>query len=65
MGALLYALKALEAAGTASGAELEAQLAKLPPHLLEQVASGVDARLKKLGISAAAAAEHVCSEEER
>ena len=55
MGALLYALKALEATGTASGAELEAQLGKLPAHLLEQIASGVDARLRKLGISAAAA----------
>ena len=55
MGALLYALKALEAAGTTSGAELQAQLAKLPAHLLEQVASGVDARMRRLGISAAGA----------
>jgi hypothetical protein len=50
MGALLYAVKALEASGGASDAELEFQLARLPEHLREPVASGVDARLRKLGI---------------
>jgi hypothetical protein len=50
MGALLYALKALEAAGGASGPELELQLAKLPDHLREPVSSGVNIRLKRLGI---------------
>jgi predicted transglutaminase-like cysteine proteinase len=55
MGALLYALKALEANGTPSGPELEVQLAKLPAHLLDQVASGIEARIRKLGIAAAAA----------
>jgi hypothetical protein len=50
MGALLYALKALEASGCASDPELEFQLAKLPAHLREPVSSGVEARRKKLGI---------------
>jgi len=50
MGALLYALKALEASGHAFGPELESQLAKLPPHLLAPVSSGIDARLNRLGI---------------
>ena len=50
MGALLYALKALEAWGHAFGPELELQLAKLPPHLLEPVSSGIDTRLNRLGI---------------
>jgi truncated hemoglobin YjbI len=50
MGALLYALKALEASGRSSGPELRLQLAKLPNHLREPVASGVSLRLKKLGI---------------
>ena len=51
MGALLYALKALEASGGSSESELELQLAKLPDHLREMVSSGVDARLKALGIA--------------
>ena len=53
MGALLYSLKALEAAGRLSGSELRLQLAKLPKHLREPVASGVSLRLKKLGIGKA------------
>jgi hypothetical protein len=50
MGALLYSLKALKAAGRPPGSELRLQLAKLPKYLREPVASGVFARLKKLGI---------------
>ncbi|HLP78724.1 MAG TPA: hypothetical protein VK327_17600 [Candidatus Paceibacterota bacterium] len=50
MGALLYSLKALEASGIPSDAELRLQLAKLPEHLREPVASGVALRLKKLGM---------------
>lgn len=50
MGALLYALKALEAAGLPSARELKSRLAKLPPHLRPQVSSGVEVRLKRLGI---------------
>ena len=50
MGALLYALKALEASGCASESELELQLAKLPDALREPISSGVNIRLKKLGI---------------
>ena len=45
MGALLYALKALETSGGASDSELELQLAKLPDHLREPVWSGVLVRL--------------------
>jgi hypothetical protein len=52
MGALRYALKALEAAGKPSGAEYRVQLAKLPEHLREPVAAGVAIRAKKLGIKA-------------
>ena len=50
MGALLYALKALEAAGSATGPELKSQLAKLPAHLREPVSSGVQARLSRFVI---------------
>lgn len=50
MGALLYALKALEVSGDASQSELDLQLAKLPPHLLDLVSSGIHARLNGLGI---------------
>lgn len=50
MGALLYSLKALEAAGAPSGPELELQLAKLPEHLRSPVSSGIYARLSGLGI---------------
>jgi hypothetical protein len=52
MGALLYALKAMEAAGLESEDVLESQLAKLPAHLREQVTFGVHIRLRKLGIRA-------------
>lgn len=51
MGALLYALKALEASGCASDSELKSQLAKLPEHLREPVSSGINLRMKKLGIT--------------
>lgn len=50
MGALLYSLKALEASGRSSEAEMRHQLAKLPEHLREPVTAGVCLRLKKLGI---------------
>jgi len=50
MGALLYAMKALEAAGELSAAELELQLRKLPSHLLAPVSTGIHVRLKPLGI---------------
>ncbi len=50
MGALLYAMKALEASGAASGPELALQLAKLPAHLLPAASEGIFARLKGLGI---------------
>ncbi len=49
MGALLYALKALEASGARSEPELASQLAKLPEHLRSPVSSGVRARLPRLG----------------
>ena len=52
MGALLYALKALEAAGCESDSELKSQLEKLPDYLRELIASGVIVRLTKLGIKA-------------
>jgi hypothetical protein len=47
MGALLYALKALEAAGVAREPELESRLAALPAHLRPQVSTGVEARWKR------------------
>lgn len=50
MGGLLYALKALEASGSASDAELKSQLARLPVHLREVVSDGVNIRLQALGI---------------
>lgn len=53
MGALLYALKALEAAGEDSVLELTTQMAKLPEPLREMVAAGIEVRLKPLGIRAA------------
>ena len=52
MGALLYALKALEAAGYESDTELQARLEKLPDHLREPVESGVTSRSTKLGVKA-------------
>jgi Xaa-Pro aminopeptidase len=50
MGALLYALKALEAAGASSDAELDLQLAKLPDHLRSPVSAGIYARLPRFGV---------------
>ena len=50
LGALLYALKALEASGAPSDPELELQIAKLPDHLRSPVSSGIYARLPRLGI---------------
>ena len=52
MGALLYALKALEAAGNESCNELQTRLEKLPDRLREPIESGVAVRLAKLGIKA-------------
>jgi hypothetical protein len=52
MGALLYTLKALEAAGFGSDPELQSQLEKLPGHLREPIELGVGFRLAKLGIRA-------------
>lgn len=52
MGGLLYALKAMEAAGLDSELELQKQLAKLPDDLRDQVEYGISIRLSKLGISA-------------
>ena len=45
MGALLYAMKALEASGHESDSILQSQLKKLPAHLTEPVTSGIVARL--------------------
>ncbi len=45
MGGLLYALKAMEAAGLDSELELQKQLIKLPDHLRDQVTSGINMRL--------------------
>ncbi len=50
MGALLYALKALEASGSPADAELGLQLAKVPKHLRGPVTAGVSLRLKQFGI---------------
>ncbi len=52
MGALLYALKAMEAAGVVSDRELRLQLQKLPDHLVDQVEEGMAWRIGKLGIKA-------------
>ncbi len=48
MGALIYALKALELSGSSSEVEFQSQIAKLPQHLREPVTSGVVLRLGKL-----------------
>jgi hypothetical protein len=50
MGALLYAMKALEAAGKDPGAEFDRQIERLPEHLRDQVAAGVMGRSKRLAI---------------
>ncbi|MCC7475200.1 MAG: hypothetical protein IT425_07380, partial [Pirellulales bacterium] len=47
MGALLYAVKALKAAGLESDSELNSRFDQLPDHLREPVESGVLARLAK------------------
>lgn len=59
MGALLYSMKALEAAGMDSAAEFERQIERLPEHLREQVASGVAARAGRLGIPKSAKAKKI------
>ena len=46
MGALLYAMMALEQAGSSSSFEMDLQFAKLPNHLRDPVSEGVRARLK-------------------
>lgn len=48
MGALLYAMKALDAAGIDSQAAFHHQIERLPPHLRDQVATGVLSRVKKI-----------------
>jgi len=53
VGALLYALKALEISGSDADPELDLQLAKLPPGLREMVAFGVNIRLKAFGLGRA------------
>lgn len=53
MGALLYALKALEAAGCTADSELKSQLEKLPDNLREPIVSGLMVRMAPLGIQAA------------
>ncbi len=50
MGALLYALKAIEASGSCAAPEMDSQLAKLPDHLRAMVVDGVLSRMAKLGI---------------
>ena len=52
MGALLYALKAMEAAGLDSTSTLQKALAKLPEDLRDQVEYGVSVRLGKLRVNA-------------
>jgi hypothetical protein len=49
MGALLYAMKALEASGGDPVGEREMQLGKLPEALREMVSSGVEVRWRKPG----------------
>lgn len=44
MGALIYTMKALEAAGMDAACEFDRQIEKLPEHLRDQVAFGVLAR---------------------
>lgn len=49
MGALLYAMKALEASGISADVEFRFQTSKLPPRLRAPVSDGVKLRFKKLG----------------
>jgi hypothetical protein len=48
MRALIYAMKALEAAEMDPVTEFERQIGRLPEHLRDQVASGVMARAGRL-----------------
>jgi hypothetical protein len=50
MGALIYALIALAAAGESPDAELQMQIARLPEHLRCMVSEGILSRLGKLRI---------------
>ena len=50
MGALLYAMKALETSGVSVDSEFRLQISKLPPRLREPVSEGVLLRFRKLGI---------------
>lgn len=51
MGALLYALKALDISGCATETELALHLAKLPKHLNGPVSLGIEVRLKHFVVS--------------
>lgn len=57
MGALIYSMKALEAVGMDSRAEFTRQIARLPEHLRDQVASGVTDRARRLSIPKSKEAE--------
>ncbi|HNR93190.1 MAG TPA: hypothetical protein PKM67_02315 [Kiritimatiellia bacterium] len=50
MGALLYAMKALETSGVSADSEFRLQISKLPARLREPVSEGVLLRFRKLGI---------------
>lgn len=50
MGALLYAMKALEASGVESDSEWAFQLDKLPQHLRAPIEEGVQLRFKSLNV---------------
>lgn len=50
MGALLYAMKALEVTGGDPGAEFERRVRELPAHLRDPVASGVASRAPRLSV---------------
>lgn len=50
MGALLYAMKAMEAAGIPSGPGMDLRLGQLPVDLREMVSEGVRARIGKFGL---------------
>jgi hypothetical protein len=45
VGALIYAMKALEASGISSDEEFDLQIAKLPKHLRDPITSGVSIRV--------------------
>lgn len=50
MGALIYVMKVLEAAGSDPSAEFDRRIQRLPEHLRDQVASGVLARAPRLSL---------------